>query len=136
AGAVYATADAGTAAFPLAGPLRPTVTGGSSVGFVANAHAIYRITKNTTLNVLAAQTTSPAITGALTKRTTFRAGVTQMINARSSISVAGDVSRQTSSGATNDFVSGSVSYAYQIARDWNASFTYRYLHRTDRKSVV
>ena len=130
AGAVYATADAGTAAFPLAGPLRPTVTGGSSVGFVANAHAIYRITKNTTLNVLAAQTTSPAITGALTKRTTFRAGVTQMINARSSISVAGDVSRQTSSGATNDFVSGSVSYAYQIARDWNASFTYRYLHRT------
>ncbi|WP_240535736.1 hypothetical protein [Bradyrhizobium sp. STM 3809] len=130
AGAVYATADAGTPAFPLGSPARPIVAGGSSVGFVANAHAIYRITKNTTLNVLAAQTTSPAITGALTKRTTLRAGVTRTINARSSISVAGDISRQTSSGATNDFVSGSVSYAYQLARDWNASLTYRYLHRT------
>jgi hypothetical protein len=56
--------------------------------------------------------------------------VTQIINARSSVSLAADASRQTSSGTTNDFLSGSLSYSYQLAREWNASLTYRYLHRT------
>jgi hypothetical protein len=56
--------------------------------------------------------------------------VTQIINAWSSVSVAADISQQTSSGITNDFLSGSVSYSYALARDWNASLTYRYLYRT------
>ena len=108
----------------------PAFAAGSAVGFIGDVHAIYRITKNTTLNLFADQTLAPAITGALTKRTTLHAGVTHLINFRSSLSVAGDVSRQTSSGATNDFLSGSVSYSYELAKDWHASLTYRYLHRT------
>jgi hypothetical protein len=108
----------------------PAFAAGSAVGFIGDAHAIYRITKSTTLNLFASQTLAPAITGALTKRTMLHAGVTQLINFRSSLSVAGDVSRQTSSGTTNDFLSGSVSYSYELAKEWHASLTYRYLHRT------
>ena len=62
--------------------------------------------------------------------TSIHAGLTQVINDRSNVSLAGDASRQTSSGITNDFLSGSISYSYILARDWNASLTYRYLHRT------
>jgi hypothetical protein len=127
----------GFSAFPLA-PLflqapvfqAPAFAAGSALGFIGDAHAIYRVTKNTTLNLFASQTLAPAITGALTKRTTLHAEVTQLINFRSSVSIAGDVSRQTSAGATNDFLSGSASYSYELAKDWHASLTYRYLHRT------
>jgi hypothetical protein len=131
-GAVYSDSQIGTLKSPVV-PVSfqtPAFAGGSSVGFIADAHAIYRILKNTTLNLTAGQTIAPSITGALTKRATIHAGVTQSINASSSIAVAGDFSRQTALGATNDFLSGTVSYSYQLAREWNASLTYRYLRRT------
>lgn len=132
AGVIYSDAEVG-ASSPL-GPLpiatTAAVTGGSTVGFIGDAHAIYRILKNTTLNLLASQTVAPSIIGTLTKRSTLHAGLTQIINDRSSVSVAGDISQQTSSGTTNDFLSGSLSYSYELARDWNTSLTYRYLHRT------
>lgn len=133
AGVIYSNAEIGSlSASPFVPPafLAPVFASGSAVGFIADAHAIWRILRNTTLNLAAGQTIAPSITGALTKRAFLHAGVTQFINPRSSISVAGDISRQTSSGATNDFISGSVSYTYQLAREWNASLTYRYLHRT------
>jgi hypothetical protein len=129
-GVVYSNAQVGSS--PVVLPitaLAPALTSGSTAGFVGDAHAIYRITKNTTLNLFLNQTVAPSITGVLTKRTSLHAGVTQAINPWSSVSLAGDVSRQTSSGTTNDFLSGSVSYSYQLAREWNASLTYRYLHR-------
>jgi hypothetical protein len=132
AGVIYTDAEIGSTPspiIPIALQPAPFATG-STVGFIADAHAIYRILKNTTLNLTAAHSISPSITGVLTKRSTIHAGVTQLINARSSVSVAGDISRQTAFGSTNDFLSGSVSYAYQLAREWNASVTYRYLHRT------
>jgi hypothetical protein len=133
AGVIYTNSETGIAPLPLL-PVTlqvPLFATSSTVGFIADAHAIYRILKNTTLNLTASQSVSPSITGVLTKRTTLHAGVTQLINGWSSISVAGDISRQTvSETTTNDFLSGSVSYAYQLAREWNASVTYRYLHRT------
>ena len=133
AGVIYTNSETGIAPLPLL-PVTlqvPLFATSSTVGFIADAHAIYRILKNTTLNLTASQSVSPSITGVLTKRTTLHAGVTQLINGWSSISVAGDISRQTvSETTTNDFLSGSVSYAYQLAREWNASVTYRYLQRT------
>lgn len=130
-GVIYSDSEGG-ASSPLGpSPLATTsVTGGSTVGFIGDAHAIYRILKNTTLNLLASQSVAPSIIGTLTKRSTLHAGLTQIINDYSSVSVAGDISQQTSSGTTNDFLSGSVTYNYNLARDWNASLTYRYLHRT------
>ena len=132
---IYSDTDIGTLTSPIV-PTVPTALQapafalGSTVGFIGDAHAIYRILKNTTLNLAVGQTVAPSITGTLTKRATLHAGVTQNINARSSVSLAGDISQQTSSGITNDFLSGSVSYSYQLAREWNTSLTYRYLHRT------
>jgi hypothetical protein len=130
-GVVYTDAEIGSSPIvPATTALAPALSSGSTAGFVGDAHAIYRVTKNTTLNLFLSQTVAPSIVGTLTKRSSLHAGVTQAINARSSVSLAGDVSRQTSSGSTNDFLSGSISYSYQLAREWNASLTYRYLHRT------
>jgi hypothetical protein len=129
-GVNYSSSQGGTSPFAPSPVATTASTGGSNVGFIGDAHAIYRILKNTTLNLFVSQSVSPSVIGTLTKRSTLHAGLTQIINFRSSISVAGDLSRQTSFGTTNDFLSGSVSYSYLLARDWNASLTYRYLHRT------
>ena len=127
---IYSDSQVGASPFAPS-PFAPTPsTGGSTVGFIGDAHAIYRVLKDTTLNLFLSQSVSPSIIGTLTKRSTLHAGLTQIINDRSSVSFAGDISQQTSSGITNDFLSGSASYSYLLARDWNASLTYRYLHRT------
>ena len=131
AGVIYSSSQGGTAS--QFGPsIFPTTsaTGGSTVGFIGDAHAIYRILKNTTLNLMVGQSVSPSVLGTLAKRTTLHAGLDQIINGRSSVSIAGDISRQTTSGTTSDFFSSSITYSYILARDWNASLTYRYLHRT------
>ena len=130
-GVIYSSAqNGGNAPIPLGPSFATPLASGSTVGFIADAHAIYRIMKNTTLNLLAGQSVAPSVIGSLTKRTFIHAGVTQNINARSSVSLAADASRQTSSGTTYDFLGGSISYSYQLAREWNSSLTYRYLHRT------
>jgi hypothetical protein len=131
-GVIYSSADNGGSSFssPVPRPIGTPLASETTVGFIADAHAIYRILKNTTLNLFASQSVAPSVIGTLTKRTTLHAGVIQGINARSSVSVAADISQQTSSGTTFDFLGGSISYSYQLARDWNSSLTYRYLHRT------
>jgi hypothetical protein len=130
AGVIYSDSVVGGSAISPIPGAPPSFTSGTTFGFIGDMHAIYRILKNTTLNLSAGQTVAPSIIGTLTKRSTLHAGVTQAINARSSISLATDLSQQTSSGSTNDFLSGSISYSYALAREWNASLTYRYLHRT------
>ena len=130
AGVVYSDTEVGSSPLgPVGIPTTP-LTSGSTVGFIGDAHAIYKILKNTTLNLIASQTVAPSVIGTLTQRSLIHAGLTQTINDHSSVSLAGDVSRQTSSGVSNDFLIGSLSYSYILARDWNASLTYRYTHRT------
>jgi hypothetical protein len=133
AGVIYSSAENGGNPISPLGPslLSPTLSAsGSTVGFIGDVHATYRILKNTTLNLFASQTVAPSVIGSLTERSTIHAGLTQGINSRSSVSLAADVSRQSSFGTTSDFLSGTISYSYQLAREWNASLTYRYLHRT------
>ena len=131
AGVAYSNTEVGTSSplGPTAIPATP-LTSGSTVGFIGDAHAIYKILKNTTLNLTAGETVAPSVVGTLTQRIYLHAGLIQTINDRSSIAFAGEASRQTSFGTTNDFLSASVSYSYILARDWNSSLTYRYTHRT------
>jgi hypothetical protein len=144
-GVIFTRGEFGASPFlPTTAAQLPTFTGGSTVGFIGDAHALYRVTKDTTLNLFASQVVAPVITGQLTKTSTLHAGVTQTLDARSSVTIAGDISQQSFPGATNtlrginnnvfgttnDFWSGSISYSYQLARFWNASLTYRYLHRS------
>jgi hypothetical protein len=89
----------------------------------------YRALKDTTFTVSATRTVGPSVLGSLTELTTIGAGVTQAINTRSSLSFGAFASRQTTE-TTADFYSGSVTYSYQLAPEWNSQITYRHLHRT------
>lgn len=113
-----------------------TSASGSSNGALSSSVAdwitdlllTYKALKSTTFTLGATQTIGPSVVGSLFKTTTVRGGMSHTINSYSSISLAADVSRVTSSNTT-DFASVSVTYSHQLAREWNAQISYRHLHR-------
>jgi hypothetical protein len=129
AGVGYVKADQNaTAASPT-----PLVTTGASSGavadFITDMLLTYRMFNDTTFTAYGYQTIGPSVIGSLTKTTTIGAGLAYTINSRSNLSFAAYATRLATTTST-DFYSGSVTYSYELARDWNSQFTYRYQHRT------
>ncbi|WP_426442358.1 hypothetical protein [Bradyrhizobium genosp. P] len=116
------------AASPLPPASAPT-TSGSVTDFLADIVLTYRMLKNTTLALTGNQTIGPSVIGSLTKQTTIGASLTELVNSRSSLSFGLSASRQITT-TSSDFYSASVTYSYQLAREWNSQITYRHLHRT------
>jgi hypothetical protein len=129
AGVAYVKSDQNTTTVPLV-PLATTIASSGSVAdFITDMLLTYRMLKNTTLTLFGNQTIGPSVIGSLTKQTTIGAGLTHIINSRSSLSFAASASRQVTT-SSSDFYSGSVTYSYQLAREWNSQISYRHLHRT------
>ena len=129
AGVGYVKSDNGGLASSILPTSIGSPTSASNTSLIADMVLTYRMLKNTTLTLSGAQTIGPTLVGSLVKRTTIHAGLNQAVNARSSLSFGADVSQQTSSGTTSDFLSASIAYSYLLTREWNAQLSYRYLHR-------
>jgi len=106
-----------------------TSTSGSASDFITDMLLTYKMLPDTTFTLAGLQTVAPSVVGSLTKQTTVRAGLARTVNSHSTISFAADATRQVALGSTTDFLSASVTYGYQLTREWNAQMTYRYLHR-------
>ena len=128
AGIGYVKADHTAAAVPPP-PLIASGPSGSLAVFIADMLMSYRALKDTTVTLSGTRTIGPNVLGALTELTTIGAGLTQVINDRSSL-IFGAYGSQQITESTVNFYSGSVTYSYQLAREWNTQITYRHLHRT------
>ena len=129
AGVGYVKSDQNATAVPLLPLAATSASSGSVADFITDMLLTYRMLKNTTLTLSGNQTIGPSVIGSLTKQTTIGAGLTHIINSRSSLSFAASASRQVTT-SSSDFYSGSVTYSYQLAREWNSQISYRHLHRT------
>jgi hypothetical protein len=129
AGVAYLKADQNATAIPPVPLATNAASSGSVADFITDLLLTYRMLKNTTLTLFGNQTIGPSVIGSLTKQTTIGAGLTHIINSRSTLSFAASASRQMST-SSSDFYSGSVTYSYQLAREWNSQLSYRHLHRT------
>jgi len=129
AGVAYVKADQNATINVSSTPFATTTASGSVADFITDMLLTYRMLKNTTLTLSGNQTIGPSVVGSLTKQTTIGAGLTHTINSRSSLSFAASATRQVTT-TSSDFYSGSVTYSYQLAREWNSQLTYRHLHRT------
>ena len=127
AGMSYVKAEGGSAASIL--PTSVGTTNGSATGFITDMLLTYKMLKSTTLTLSGTKSIAPSVVGTLVERTTVGAGLSYIVNSRSSLSFASNISEQTSSGTTADFFSASVAYSYMLTREWNAQLSYRYLHR-------
>ena len=133
AGAAYVMSNQSAAGFSTI-PTSPTipastVSSGSVAGFITDMLLTYQMLKNTKLTLSGNQTIAPSIIGSLTEVTTIAAGLSQTINSRSTLSFSASASRLVTTNSS-DFYIGSVTYSYQLAREWNAQLTYRYQHRS------
>jgi len=127
AGVGYVKADqSATALSPFA---TTTASSGAVADFITDMVLTYQMLKDTRLSVFGNQTIGPSVIGSLTKQTTIGANLSYLINSRSSLSFAASATRQVTT-SSSDFYSGSVTYSYQLAREWNSQLTYRHLHRT------
>jgi hypothetical protein len=126
-GVSYLKAQGGTASSIL--PTTAGTTSGSQTGFITDMLLTYKMLKSTTLTLYGSKTIAPSVVGTLVQRTTIGAGLNYIVNSRSSLSFASNISEQTTSGNTSDFFSASVAYSYMLTREWNAQLSYRYLHR-------
>lgn len=111
-----------------------TPTSSSVTGFITDMLLTYKMFQDTTLTLSGNQSVAPSVIGSLTQSTSVRAGLAYTINRHSSLSLSASASRLTSS-TTTEFYSGSVSYFYDLARDWHFSATYRHLHRAATSSA-
>jgi hypothetical protein len=108
---------------------------GAVTDWIGDAVLTYKMLKSTTLTLTASQAIGPSVVGSLFKTDTVAVGLVQTINTRSTLSFAASVTRQIST-STTDFVSASATYGYQLAREWSAQVTYRYLHRFATNGTV
>jgi hypothetical protein len=127
AGIAYVQTERGTPAFSL--PSTSNVSSsGSASGFIGDMVLTYKMFPDTTLTLNALQSISPSVVGSLIEATSIGAGLTRLVNSRETLSFSASASRQTSTGTTSDFFSGSIVYSYLLTREWNAQVSYRYLH--------
>jgi hypothetical protein len=117
-------------------PLATTAASSGSVAdFITDMVLTYQMMKNTTFTLFGSQTIGPSVIGSLTKQTTIGTDLTHIINSRSSLSFAASATRQVTT-SSSDFYSGSVTYNYQLAREWNSQLSYRHLHRTASRGAT
>jgi hypothetical protein len=127
AGVAYVQTSNGTPALTLLSP--GASSSGSSVGFITNMALTYKIFRDTTLTLTGVKTIAPSLVGSLIDSTSVGAGLSHTVNSRTTLSFATSASRVISSGTESDFLSASVTYGYQLTREWTAQLSYRYLHR-------
>jgi hypothetical protein len=127
AGVAYVQTENGVAAFSLT----PSSKGADSSAsdFITNMVLTYKMFSDTTLTFTGLQTIAPSVVGSLTKRTTISAGLARTVNSRTTLSFSADATRQITLGTESDFLSASVTYGYQLTREWTAQLSYRYLNR-------
>jgi hypothetical protein len=128
AGLAYVSASQTAAAFSTGAiPIAPS---GSAADFITDMLLTYQMLKGTTLTLTGNQSIAPSPIGSLIKITTIGAGLTQVINNKSTLSFAASASSQQFSGTLSNYYSESVTYSYQLTREWSSQLTYRHLHRT------
>jgi hypothetical protein len=132
AGIVYVVAN-GTGSSSIlpfsTGSVASTSGSASGSGYVANLMLTYKMLKNTTLTLSAVRTIAPSVVGSLTQTSTLHAGLSQVVDSRSSLSFGSDISQLSFSGTTTELFSASVAYSYMLTHEWSAQLSYRYLHR-------
>jgi hypothetical protein len=133
-GIVYST---GVSAVPVDSSLTgvPVIGTGTSVGWLGDLLATYKLTQTTRVRASLSQGIVPDTFGNLSERQTATAGLDHDINRRSSILLASSFTHYTSSGSANtsnasDYFTASATYRHQIAREWQTQFSYYYRHRT------
>ncbi|MCP4618184.1 MAG: hypothetical protein GY844_17335 [Bradyrhizobium sp.] len=109
---------------------------GTVAGWLADAQVTYKLLNDVELSANASRSITPGVLGFLSLRTSYGLGVSHTINASSSISLRGEMTRSSDFGASSDYWTASAAYEKRLTREWRTNLSYVYRQRTsDVQSV-
>lgn len=120
------------------GSFQPQV--GTGNGWFGDVALSYDLLKNTKVSLTAAQAISPLLNGQLQLSDTFGLTLSHKINNASNLTFSTQFSYlPASSGSSftsnqtspSEFFTASVTYGYQLTREWRSSLSYMYRQRND-----
>jgi hypothetical protein len=129
AGVAYVTLNQNSGGLPPNALIAAPLTSGSAADWLANMVLTYKINNNATFSMAAAQTIAPDSLGVIRKFDIIGLTLSHKINHAASLTFSGNLSHQASIGGATDLYSASVSYDYQLAREWRSSIAYRFRQR-------
>lgn len=110
--------------------------GSAVVGYLADGQAVYQLSNTTDLTATALRSITPGVLGELSLRTSYGLGMSHKINNSSSISVKGDLTKTSATGASFDFWTASAAYEKRLSREWRTNLSYVYRERTSSLQSV
>ena len=125
------------------GSFQPQV--GTGNGWLGDVALSYDLLKTTTISLTAAHTISPLLTGQLQLSDTAGLTLNHRINNASNLTFSTQFSylpaTSGSSFASNqsspsEFFTASVTYGYQLTREWRSSLSYMYRQRNDDTGIA
>lgn len=132
---------AGTTASILGPPIAGFGTiqqgnGSVVVGYLADGQAVYQLWNTTDLTATASRSITPGVLGDLSLRTSYGLGINQKINTSSSISVKGEFTKTSATGAGFDFWTAGAAYEKRLSREWRTNLSYVYRQRVSSLQSV
>ena len=115
----------------LSGSTASQSSGGAANGYLFNVQLAYQLLKETSLTFATGQNTAPTILGDLQTTRFLSLGLDRKINHHSSISASSQYSQIEGSGTRYNLFSTSVTYAYQLTRNTNATLSYQFQTRSN-----
>jgi hypothetical protein len=106
---------------------------GAGHGWFGDVGLTYRLLKNTSVSLTAAQAIEPTFTGQLQQTESIGVSLSHTINQFSNLAFSTQYAQASSPGqigqasTASDFFSASVNYGYQLTREWRTNLSYTYL---------
>jgi hypothetical protein len=110
---------------------------GAGHGWVGDVGLTYRLLKDTSVSLTAAQAIIPTFTGQLQQSESIGMSLSHTINQFASLSFFTSYAQASSPGqigqasTASDFFSASVNFGYQLTRDWRTNLSYTYRDNVD-----
>lgn len=118
---------------------------GAANGFIWDVALSYRLLKTTTLSLTAAESIVPLFNGQLQKSDQVALTLSHQINRSSNLSVSAAFTLIPATtgnsvlggqSSESEFLSASINYSYQLAREWRTNLSYSYAQRNDNTGVT
>jgi hypothetical protein len=125
------------------GAFQPQVGAGN--GWVANVGLAYDLLKTTKVSLTAAQAITPLLTGQFQQTQSVGLSLSHQINNSQTLSFATQFSYLPASSAgslasnqsaASEFFTASVSYGYQLTREWRTRLSYAYNQRNEESGIA
>lgn len=110
--------------------------GGIATTWIGDILLTYQLTARDNVTLAAARSVSPDTFGQIREIDIVGTILTHRINNSSSLAFSAQASHQVAITSTTDLYSSSITYSYQLTRDWYTDLSYRFRQRAGSQGIA